>query len=74
MEFRVIEEYPRYYVAVCKYGYRECFMKSEYTPIDQIIKKRKNLYDPNKIANHEDQTINKLIKKCNIKNTIEKEK
>lgn len=63
MEFKVIEEYPRFYVGICKHGYRECFMKGEYTPIDGMIRKRKTLYDPNKEIDEETKEDLKLRRK-----------
>lgn len=41
MKFEVIKEYDNFYLTVNKKGFKECFMKSDYKPIDGVIIKKK---------------------------------
>lgn len=46
MNFKIIAEYDRYYLAVSPNGYKECFNKTTYKPTEDgyIIKKKENNY------------------------------
>jgi hypothetical protein len=40
-KFKVIEEYEKFYLAINEKGFRECFLKKEYTPENGVITKRR---------------------------------
>ena len=48
LKYKVLKEYDYYYLTECSVGYKECFLKYEYEPINGYIEPRKNNY----VGNH----------------------
>ena len=50
LKYKVLKEYDYYYLTECSVGYKECFLKYEYEPINGYIEPRNDKHQGNHIG------------------------